>query len=135
MIVFRDREKTRRFSSPSRVAIFFFWVILVFSLVTFFLSIHNESAAAVAAVQNRSRNRSRSRSRHSIKPSPPPSLPPQLQGSLRDHSFSRVLFHAPLSSFTTTVMKIKNGYSQQHSSVVYEDDKRIIHTGPNPLHN
>nr|GMD60140.1 CLAVATA3/ESR (CLE)-related protein 17-like [Ipomoea batatas]GMD68180.1 CLAVATA3/ESR (CLE)-related protein 17-like [Ipomoea batatas] len=37
--------------------------------------------------------------------------------------------HAVGASSPSSVMK-KNG-----SDKVYEDDKRIVHTGPNPLHN
>lgn len=40
------------------------------------------------------------------------------------------LFHAPSSSSPAQVVDIED-----NPTTVYGDDKRIIHTGPNPLHN
>ncbi|KAL5163135.1 hypothetical protein HKD37_07G020089 [Glycine soja] len=118
MIGFRERERTReRRLSWARVAIFFLWVILVFSLISLFFSINNE-------------RRTRTRTSHSIPP--------------KRRSFSRALFHTPSRRTTTTttkktklVVSSKNGDDRDphHTTNLYGDEKRIIHTGPNPLHN
>ncbi|KAG5010840.1 hypothetical protein JHK87_019355 [Glycine soja] len=118
MIGFRERERTReRRLSWARVAIFFLWVILVFSLISLFFSINNE-------------RRTRTRTSHSIPP--------------KRRSFSRTLFHTPSRRTTTTttkktklVVSSKNGDDRDphHTTNLYGDEKRIIHTGPNPLHN
>ncbi|GMY18616.1 CLAVATA3/ESR (CLE)-related protein 16-like [Fagus crenata] len=41
------------------------------------------------------------------------------------------LFHAPSSSISPGQAVATNG----DSDTIYGDDKRVIHTGPNPLHN
>nr|XP_007157755.1 hypothetical protein PHAVU_002G095900g [Phaseolus vulgaris]ESW29749.1 hypothetical protein PHAVU_002G095900g [Phaseolus vulgaris] len=104
MIGFRERERTReRRLSWARLAIFFLWVILVFSLISLFFSMDKDC--------------------------------------LR-RSLTRTLFHTPSSS--TSISSSSSSYPQQktkvverdpHHTTLYGDDKRIIHTGPNPLHN
>ncbi|KAK7362543.1 hypothetical protein VNO77_04659 [Canavalia gladiata] len=112
MIGFRERERTReRRLSWARVAIFFLWVILVISLISLFFSIDNES-----------------KSNHSIRPPPPR---PRL---LKRPSFNRVLFHTPSTTTKTKLVNVNTKGDPEHSTL-YGDDKRIIHTGPNPLHN
>lgn len=114
MIGFRERERTReRRLSWARVAIFFLWVILVFSLISLFFSINNES---------------KTRTSHSIPP--------------KRRSFSRALFQRSTTTTSTTqktklVVSSKNGDADHdpHTTTLYGDEKRIIHTGPNPLHN
>nr|BAV14870.1 CLAVATA3/ESR-related 42 [Lotus japonicus] len=44
----------------------------------------------------------------------------------KKHSFSTTLFHPPSSSSAQNIAE---------NTALYGDDKRIIHTGPNPLHN
>ncbi|KAG2701472.1 hypothetical protein I3843_06G042900 [Carya illinoinensis] len=47
----------------------------------------------------------------------------------KEHFSETPLFHAPSS--TPVQVSATNG----EPDTLYEDDKRIIHTGPNPLHN
>ncbi|XP_059446625.1 CLAVATA3/ESR (CLE)-related protein 17 [Corylus avellana] len=44
------------------------------------------------------------------------------------------LFHAPSSS-TAPAQQLLGGAKNGDPDTLYGDDKRIIHTGPNPLHN
>ncbi|TKY59016.1 CLAVATA3/ESR (CLE)-related protein 17 [Spatholobus suberectus] len=111
MIGFRERDRTReRRLSWARVAIFFLWVILVFSLISLFFFMENESKT-------------------STRPLPPR---PRL---LKRRSFSRALFHTPSSTTQKTKVVSANNGDPHHTTTLYGDDKRIIHTGPNPLHN
>ncbi|WVZ24417.1 hypothetical protein V8G54_002961, partial [Vigna mungo] len=122
MIGFRERERTReRRLSWARLAIFVLWVILVFSLISLFFSMDKESKTTTTS----STPTPRTRTTHLLK----------------QRSFSRILFHTPSSSSSSSS---RSYYPQQKSKVVerdphptniYGDDKRIIHTGPNPLHN
>ncbi|BAT74896.1 hypothetical protein LR48_Vigan02g165800 [Vigna angularis] len=122
MIGFRERERTReRRLSWARLAIFVLWVILVFSLISLFFSMDKESKTTTTS-----------------------STPiPRTSHLLKQRSFSRTLFHTPSSSSSSSSSS-RSYYTQQKSKVVehdphrtniYGDDKRIIHTGPNPLHN
>ncbi|CAL0312165.1 unnamed protein product [Lupinus luteus] len=119
MIGFRERERTRenRRLSWAKPANFFLWVILVFALINLFLSIHNES--------------SYSSSRRNLTIKPPPPLPH------REHSFRKALFHSSSSkiSSTATQARFVSTNIVDPNNTLYGDDKRIIHTGPNPLHN
>ncbi|CAL0331290.1 unnamed protein product [Lupinus luteus] len=119
-MIFKERERTREIRRLywAKAAIFFFWVLLVFALISLFLSIHNEKS-----------NSSISRRNLTIKPRP--TLPQ------REHSFRKTLFHASPSSSTTTTTQARfvSTNNGGQNNTLYGDDKRIIHTGPNPLHN
>ncbi|KAL2344732.1 hypothetical protein Fmac_006017 [Flemingia macrophylla] len=103
----RERTKERRLSW-ARLAILFLWLILVFSLLSLFFSMDKETKTTM-----------------------PPKRP----------SFTRALFHTPSS--TTKRSRLVLGVATATTSATavtattkfYGDDKRIIHTGPNPLHN
>ncbi|KAK7400746.1 hypothetical protein VNO78_12043 [Psophocarpus tetragonolobus] len=126
MIGFRERERTReRRLSWTRVAIFILWVILVFSLISLFFSMDNETKTTTTTTTTRS-------------------LPPKQRG------FSQALFHTPSRSRRSTthqhhqqktkllVVSTNGGHDDNHDphhTTLYGDEKRIIHTGPNPLHN
>ncbi|CAL0313588.1 unnamed protein product [Lupinus luteus] len=122
MIGFRERERTREIRRLSwvKAAILFLWVILVFALISLFLSIHNETTS------------SKSRRNLTIKPPPPRPF------SHREHSFRKTLFHASSSSsssITTTQERVMSTDIGDQNDTLYGDEKRLIHTGPNPLHN
>ncbi|KAE9597300.1 hypothetical protein Lalb_Chr16g0385091 [Lupinus albus] len=119
MIGFRERERTRenRRLSWVKAAIFFLWVILVFALISLFLSIHNESTSR------------KCRRNLTIKPPSPKPFPQ------REHSFRKTFFHASSSSITTTQERVMSTDISDQNDPLYGDEKRLIHTGPNPLHN
>jgi len=127
MIGFRERERTReRRLSWARLAIFFLWVILVFSLISLFFSMDKESKTT--RTTSTTTTRTRTRTSHLLK----------------RRSFTRTLFHTPSRSATTSTGTSSSSYTHQkpkvveldpHHTTLYGDDKRIIHTGPNPLHN
>ncbi|KAI4313771.1 hypothetical protein L6164_026726 [Bauhinia variegata] len=108
MIGFRERER-RVFGA--RAAIFFLWVILVSAIISLVLSIHNESTSSNSNSSSRSY-------------------------SIRPQRRERALFHAPSSPLSTTHAQVlaRNG-AKSDADTLYGDNKRIIHTGPNPLHN
>lgn len=119
MIGFRERERTReRRLSWARVAIFFLWVILVFSLISLFFSMDNQSSTTKTITTTTTT--------HSIRPFPP--LP-------KRHSLTRALFHTPSTTTTTTTTSTTQKTKLDPHHTTYGDDKRLIHTGPNPLHN
>ena len=121
MIGLRERERTKeRRLCGAKATIFFLWVILVFALISLFLSIHNESSSS---------SNSSSGSRRSSQLIRPPTPPPRRER----RSFSRSLFHAPSRTIAATQPKFVATNSDPDT--FYEDDKRVIHTGPNPLHN
>ncbi|KAE9613644.1 hypothetical protein Lal_00015946 [Lupinus albus] len=122
MIGYRERERTRenRRLSWAKPANFFLWVILVFALISLFLSIHNESIY--------------SSSRRNLTIKPPTPLPH------RENSFRKTLFHSSSTSSskistTATQARFVSTNIVDPNNTLYGDDKRIIHTGPNPLHN
>lgn len=87
-------------------AILLLWVILIFTQISFCLAAHEEVGKFIR--------------------SPP-----------RKDRFSQTpLFHAPsTSSISTTPGQAGAATINGDSDTVYGDEKRIIHTGPNPLHN
>ncbi|KAK7368247.1 hypothetical protein VNO80_10271 [Phaseolus coccineus] len=121
MIGFRERERTReRRLSWARLAIFFLWVILVFSLISLFFSMDKESKTTRTTSTTTSRTRTRT------------------NHLLKGRSLTRTLFHSPSSSSSSSSypqQKTKVVERDPHHTTLYGDDKRIIHTGPNPLHN
>ncbi|XVE85425.1 hypothetical protein DITRI_Ditri17bG0090100 [Diplodiscus trichospermus] len=101
MTIFRG-VKTRgsRYGGGARAAVFFFWIILIFSQLRLHFALHEEAS-----------NDQSFRS-------------PPRNARFFDTSF----FHAPSSS-----AQFDGNEGDPHA--VYGDDKRIVHTGPNPLHN
>ncbi|XP_045813457.1 uncharacterized protein LOC123907301 [Trifolium pratense] len=126
MIGLREKERTReKRLSLAKASILLLWVMFVFALfITLFFSINKET--------NDNKN-------HSIR-----FLKQQQQ---QRSTFNKaLLFHAASSrkrtrtrttTTTTTHHHVQggNGNLPRKSSTVYDDDKRLIHTGPNPLHN
>lgn len=95
------------------VAIFFFWVILIFShLISF------SSAAKVHDKNGRLY---------------PPS-PPRKARFVETTKTTTTSFHAPISPPANQPVNDIDG-GDPDSDTLYGDDKRIVHTGPNPLHN
>jgi len=113
MIGLRERERTReRRVSLARAGILLLWVMLVFALiVTLFFSINNET-------KDNNNNHSNIR-------------------LLRQRTFNKVLLsHAPSKQRTRTTHHHDQARSTTNvGDPLYGDDKRLIHTGPNPLHN
>ncbi|KAI4357635.1 hypothetical protein L6164_001572 [Bauhinia variegata] len=113
MIGFRERLQRRVFGA--RAAVFFLWVILVFALTILVLSIQNERSSGSSGYSIRLQRRERV-------------------------LISRALFHAPSSSSALSASYADqvvgtNGENADAADTLYGDDKRTIHTGPNPLHN
>ena len=130
MIGFRERERTReRRLSWARLAIFVLWVILVFSLISLFFSMDKESKTTTTSSTTTTTTSATTRTRTTH--------------VLKQRSFSRTLFHTPSRSSSSssssrsyhTQQKTKVVERDPHRTNIYGDDKRIIHTGPNPLHN
>ncbi|XP_030973222.1 CLAVATA3/ESR (CLE)-related protein 16 [Quercus lobata] len=103
---------TRHVRAPTPTTsstILLLWVILIFTQISFCLAAHEESGKF---------NRS----------------PPR-----KDRFSQTPLFHAPStsssSSSSTTPGQAGAATINGDSDTVYGDEKRIIHTGPNPLHN
>ncbi|RHN62115.1 hypothetical protein MtrunA17_Chr4g0043881 [Medicago truncatula] len=114
MIGLRERERTReRRVSLARAGILLLWVMLVFALiVTLFFSINNETK------NNNNNNHSNIR-------------------LLRQRTFNKALLsHAPSKQRTRTTHHHDQARTTTNvGDPLYGDDKRLIHTGPNPLHN
>ncbi|KAK7828321.1 CLAVATA3/ESR (CLE)-related protein 16 [Quercus suber] len=94
-------------ASTTISAILLLWVILIFTQISFCLAAHEESGKFIR--------------------SPP-----------RKDRFSQTpLFHAPSTSSSSSTTPGQAGAATINgdSDTVYGDEKRIIHTGPNPLHN
>jgi len=112
MIGLRERERTReRRVSLARAGILLLWVMLVFALiVTLFFSINNET--------KNNNNHSNIR-------------------LLRQRTFNKALLsHAPSKQRTRTTHHHDQARTTTNvGDPLYGDDKRLIHTGPNPLHN
>ncbi|KAG2708419.1 hypothetical protein I3843_05G174700 [Carya illinoinensis] len=105
----RARGSTARHAGAS-TAIFLLWVVLIFTQISLsFAAAHREDTGG------------------RLFRSPP-----------RKERFfetpTKTLFHAPSRTTSTTPAKVvaNNGDPRE---TLYGDDKRIIHTGPNPLHN
>ncbi|XP_041011400.1 CLAVATA3/ESR (CLE)-related protein 16-like [Juglans microcarpa x Juglans regia] len=105
----RARGSTARHAGAS-TAIFLLWVVLIFTQISLsFAAAHHEDAGG------------------RLFRSPP--------GKERFFETpTKTLFHAPSSTTSTTPSQVvaNNGDLRE---TLYGDDKRIIHTGPNPLHN
>ncbi|EXB53963.1 hypothetical protein L484_022931 [Morus notabilis] len=103
----KEGERSRRgkgsHGGVKVAATFFFWVILIFSHLSF------SSAAKVLHRNGRLYRQS----------------PPRKARFVDTKTAS---FHAPLSPANSI-----NGASDP--DILYGDDKRLVHTGPNPLHN
>ena len=97
-------------TSTTSSTILLLWVILIFTQISFCLAAHEESGKFIR--------------------SPP-----------RKDRFSQTpLFHAPSTSSSSSSSSTTPGQAgaatiNGDSDTVYGDEKRIIHTGPNPLHN
>ncbi|ESR61476.1 CLAVATA3/ESR (CLE)-related protein 16 [Citrus sinensis] len=94
----------RRRCAGAKAASFFFWVILIFSLLGLLCALHDDETGTYSSFSAR---KTRSFNTESTFHAPPPSISGLLVDTEADNP----------------------------GSSVYEDDKRIIHTGPNPLHN
>ncbi|KAL4612583.1 hypothetical protein ACB092_08G210300 [Castanea dentata] len=87
-------------------AILLLWVILIFTQISFCLAADEEVGKFIRS---------------------PPS---------KDRFSQTPLFHAPsTSSSSTSPGQAGAATINGDSDTVYGDEKRIIHTGPNPLHN
>lgn len=118
MIGFRERERTReKRLSLTRASILLLWIFLVFALIlTLFYSINNET--------NNNNNKN-----HSFR-----LLRQQQQQQQR--SFNKaLLFHATSKSRTRTRTTDLDDQAGPPEKSLYGNEKRLIHTGPNPLHN
>ncbi|EOY00992.1 Clavata3/esr-related 16, putative [Theobroma cacao] len=82
--------------SVARAALFFLWIIFIFSQFGLHFAVHEEAG-------------------HQYFRSPP----------RKARFFDTASFHAPSSSVG----------NEGDPDTLYGDDKRIVHTGPNPLHN
>ncbi|KAJ4709723.1 CLAVATA3/ESR (CLE)-related protein 16 [Melia azedarach] len=87
----------------AKAAIFFFWVILLFSQLGLVFAHHEETGGYNSFSARRT----------------------------RFFNADQSTFHAPPSSSQLVDTEAET----PGSNSIYEDDKRIIHTGPNPLHN
>jgi heme/copper-type cytochrome/quinol oxidase subunit 3 len=115
MIVLREKDRTReKRLSFAKASIFLLWVMFVFALfITLFFTINNET--------NNNNNSIR-----------------LLRQQQQHRTFNKaLLFHATPSRKRTRTnhhQHVQGGYLPKKSTI-YVDDKRLIHTGPNPLHN
>lgn len=101
----RNGGNGRKRQAGAVAAIFFIWLILVVSRMRL-------SSAAVKAVNGRTLTKSAAVHR-------------------KTHIFETEELFKPPAGF-----KVHGGGARNDvADVVYEDDKRVIHTGPNPLHN
>ncbi|XVF02856.1 hypothetical protein REPUB_Repub04eG0210600 [Reevesia pubescens] len=104
MTIFRGLKTRRgRYSSGARAALFFLWIILIFSQLILHFALHEEASSTD----------------HQSFRSPPRKV------RFFDNTAS---FHAPSSSS-------QFAENEGDPDTIYGDDKRIVHTGPNPLHN
>ncbi|KAL5055717.1 hypothetical protein RYX36_036399, partial [Vicia faba] len=125
MIGFRERERSTREKrvSLTRASILLLWVMLVFALILIlFFSINNET--------NHNNNKN-----HSIR-----LLRQQPQQQKQQRSFNKaLLFHATPTKRTRTRTRTRTTRIDDQAGVpekaFYDEEKRVIHTGPNPLHN
>ncbi|KDP38067.1 hypothetical protein JCGZ_04710 [Jatropha curcas] len=107
-------SSSSRNGGPGRVraaiVVFLLWVILVAAQLGFFYAVHEETGKLVI-----------------IK-----SLPRKLK--LLEIQSKTTSFHVPSPN---PVVKSSSSLSTKDADgdLTYENDKRIIHTGPNPLHN
>ncbi|KAJ7942988.1 CLAVATA3/ESR (CLE)-related protein 16 [Quillaja saponaria] len=110
MTVFRASSRTReRRLFGAKIAIFFMWVILILALLSLLLSIHDEKS-------------------HSIK---------SLQPGRKTRFLSKAFLHTPSSPYSSNKFQTKDGDGDgdADADTLYGEDKRVVHTGPNPLHN
>jgi hypothetical protein len=114
MIGLREKDRTReKRLSFAKASIFLLWAMFVFALfITLFFTINNET-------NNNNINH------NSIR-------------LLRQQHRTFNMFHATPSRkrarTRTNHQHVQGGYLPKKSTI-YVDDKRLIHTGPNPLHN
>lgn len=94
-------------TSTTSSAILLLWVILIFTQISFCLAAQEESGKFIRS-------------------------PPR-----KDRFSQSPLFHAPSTSSSSSTIPGQAGAATINgdSDTVYGDEKRIIHTGPNPLHN
>jgi hypothetical protein len=117
MIGLREKDRTReKRLSFAKASIFLLWVMFVFALIiTLFFTINNET-------NNNNNN----------------SIRLLRQQQQQHRTFNKaLLFHATPSRKRTRTnhhQHVQGGYLPKKSTI-YVDDKRLIHTGPNPLHN
>lgn len=106
MIGLRERERTReRRVSLARAGILLLWVMLVFALIV----------TLFFSINNETKNNNNNHSNIRL---------------LRQRTFNKALLsHAPSKQRTRARSTTNVG------DPLYGDDKRLIHTGPNPLHN
>lgn len=119
----------RRHCIGARSAVFLLWVVLVFSAeLILLLAVQDKSTRATTASRSVSSETSgeigatTSSDRSaaiSVK-----SLPRKAK------TFRAVTVHAP-----SNASRDEFAHANGDPDTVYEEDKRIVHTGPNPLHN
>uniref|UniRef100_A0A5B7AUJ8 Putative Clavata3/esr-related 16 n=1 Tax=Davidia involucrata TaxID=16924 RepID=A0A5B7AUJ8_DAVIN len=93
----RTRRRIR--NVRAKIAVFFFWVILIFTQLCLSSAEHND-------IGRSSRSPARNARFFNTASSHAASSPPQFDGS-----------------------------GDNDSDTLYGEDKRLVHTGPNPLHN
>ncbi|KAF8040155.1 hypothetical protein BT93_B2395 [Corymbia citriodora subsp. variegata] len=112
----------RRHCIGARSAVFLLWVVVVFSAELILL----------LAVQDKTTRGTTSRS---VSPTPTASSDRSAAGTVKSlprkaKTFHPVTVHAPSNASGDELANASGD-----PDTVYEEDKRIIHTGPNPLHN
>ncbi|XWS63935.1 hypothetical protein CRYUN_Cryun06bG0144000 [Craigia yunnanensis] len=101
MTIFRGVKTRGGRYSGARAAVFFLWIILIFSQLSLHFAVHEEVSSTGQSFRS----------------------PPR-----KARFFDTASFHAPSSS-------AQFAGNEGDPDTVYGDDKRIVHTGPNPLHN
>ena len=101
MTIFRGVKTRGGRYSGARAAVFFLWIILIFSQLALHFAVHEEGSSTDQSFRS----------------------PPR-----KARFFDTASLHAPSSS-------AQFAGHEGDPDTVYGNDKRIVHTGPNPLHN